>query len=608
MALGIDTIKEIHLVVFIHGLWGNPSHLQNFVNKFIEKRGNEIEVLNVKSVTSAYTYDGVDVCGERIALEIVKKLASFKKQYDKIKKITKISFIGYSLGGLMARYAIGILYKNGIFDEITPMSFNTFATPHIGIKRSDDKYLTKVINWTTSNLMSNSGEQLQYIDNFKNMNEPLLYILSNPDKIFYKALTKFKKLILFANGINDNSVPYWTAAITEVNPFEMIDELNLYRNQKCEDIIDMISLQNNNNNENNNDNNNENDNENNNNNNNKNKKNNKKNKNKNRCSVSSIPPSPSSISNNSNNSSISPISSRYSSSQSLSLSQSNSNNSNKNNNSHQLSSNSNSNSNSVTILPLSSSKDNDSTSLDSYEATTHDSSFKKQLPRYLLFVVATPFLVSFGVPIIFGTLATQGMISRIRISKNSKNRNPDNDDDDDGDDNSDNDENNENGDVDDDNYVNLEFDNYDDVSDVNMENRIKINEDDGNIVNGINDRTGDEDNNNKFMNKITNVENEIIEGTINQIYLPKLPKSSNNSNNNNSRIRLSNFVTSPNFRPVNISEMQKKSLRNLNTLNWHKHSLLIDSVHPHAAIICRNRLYQGGHELINYFIEEIFEV
>ncbi|CAG8548870.1 8288_t:CDS:10 [Diversispora eburnea] len=345
-------------------------HLQNFVNKFIEKHGNETEVLNVKSVTSAYTYDGVDVCGERIALEIVKKLASFKKQHDNTKKITKISFIGYSLGGLMARYAIGILYKNGIFNEITPM-------------RSDDRYLTKVINWTTSNLMSNSGEQLQYIDNFKNMNEPLLYILSNPNKIFYKALTKFKKLVLFANGI---------------------------------DIIDMISLQNNNDDD-----------------------------------------------------------------------------------------------------------DNDSISLDSYEATKHDSSFKKQLPRYLLFAAATPFLVSFGVPIIF------------------------------------------------------EFDNYDDFSYVNVKNRIKINdENDGNIVNGTNNGISDGDNNknNKFMNKITNVENEIIEV----------------------------------FRPVNISERQKESLHNLNTLNWNKHSLLIDSVHPHAAIICRNRLYQGGHELINYFLEKIFEV
>lgn len=36
------------------------------------------------------------------------------------KKVKKISFIGYSLGGLIVRYAIGLLGKKGLFDTIEP--------------------------------------------------------------------------------------------------------------------------------------------------------------------------------------------------------------------------------------------------------------------------------------------------------------------------------------------------------------------------------------------------------------------------------------------------------------------------------------------------------
>lgn len=36
------------------------------------------------------------------------------------RKVEKISMIGYSLGGLILRYAIGILGKRGIFDQAKP--------------------------------------------------------------------------------------------------------------------------------------------------------------------------------------------------------------------------------------------------------------------------------------------------------------------------------------------------------------------------------------------------------------------------------------------------------------------------------------------------------
>lgn len=38
--------------------------------------------------------------------------------------IKKISVIGYSLGGLIARFAIGLLYSRGVFETIQPVVGN----------------------------------------------------------------------------------------------------------------------------------------------------------------------------------------------------------------------------------------------------------------------------------------------------------------------------------------------------------------------------------------------------------------------------------------------------------------------------------------------------
>jgi hypothetical protein len=43
-----------------------------------------------------------------------------------------ISFSGHSMGGLVARYAIGELYAKKFFDDIKPVNLATFATPHLG--------------------------------------------------------------------------------------------------------------------------------------------------------------------------------------------------------------------------------------------------------------------------------------------------------------------------------------------------------------------------------------------------------------------------------------------------------------------------------------------
>nr|CAG8550245.1 9240_t:CDS:2 [Entrophospora candida] len=133
-------------------LWGNTGHLKYFVEEFKKRHG---ENLNSECNESGYTYDGIDVCGDRLVEEIKKEEKIIQENNNF--KITKFSIIGYSLGGFIARYAIGILYFQGFFNNIEPLHFATFATPHLGIRREDDGIWTKVFNWSSSILLSKTG-------------------------------------------------------------------------------------------------------------------------------------------------------------------------------------------------------------------------------------------------------------------------------------------------------------------------------------------------------------------------------------------------------------------------------------------------------------------
>jgi predicted esterase len=100
-------------------LWGNPEHLK-YVSTSLRERFPEerLAILVAKRNAGSFTYDGVDTGGERVANEVEQKLEELAKDgHD----ITKISFIGYSLGGLVARFAIGLLYSRGVFEEVQPV-------------------------------------------------------------------------------------------------------------------------------------------------------------------------------------------------------------------------------------------------------------------------------------------------------------------------------------------------------------------------------------------------------------------------------------------------------------------------------------------------------
>ncbi|OCL04010.1 DUF676-domain-containing protein, partial [Glonium stellatum] len=166
-----------HLCVLVHGLWGNPQHLDYLATSLRQRYSDDkLHILVAKSNSGNFTYDGIELGGERVTNEIEETLEELARSG---REITKLSVIGYSLGGLVARYAIGLLYHKGWFEKLEPINFTTFATPHLGVRSPLLGLHNHIWNVVGARLLSTSGRQLFTIDRFRATNRPLLAILAD---------------------------------------------------------------------------------------------------------------------------------------------------------------------------------------------------------------------------------------------------------------------------------------------------------------------------------------------------------------------------------------------------------------------------------------------
>lgn len=185
---------------------------------------DRLHLLVVKGNSGSFTYDGIELGAERVTKEIEDTLEDLERIGKKIKKL---SVVGYSLGGLVARYVIGLLYSNDWFSKLEPVNFTTFATPHLGVRTPYLGVHNQVWNLLGSRTLSVSGQQLFTVDVFRNNKQPLLSLLADPSSIFIKALAAFKNRVLYANIINDRSAPYYTTCITPTDPFANLEAINI---------------------------------------------------------------------------------------------------------------------------------------------------------------------------------------------------------------------------------------------------------------------------------------------------------------------------------------------------------------------------------------------
>ncbi|KAF8473181.1 putative serine esterase-domain-containing protein [Kalaharituber pfeilii] len=156
-------------------------------------------------------------------------------------KITSISFIGHSLGGLVQTYAIAFIHAHhpNFFKEAKPINFVALATPFLGLSNENPAYVRFALDfglvgrtgqdlgltWRAPNMAASAFNVLanhapfgnSARDNSTNNGDksnsvkPLLRIL--PTGPAHEAFKLFRNRTVYANVVNDGIVPLRTSCL-----------------------------------------------------------------------------------------------------------------------------------------------------------------------------------------------------------------------------------------------------------------------------------------------------------------------------------------------------------------------------------------------------------
>ncbi|KAI3704948.1 hypothetical protein L1987_75178 [Smallanthus sonchifolius] len=220
-----DVSSSDHLIVMVNGILGSSTDWKFAAELFVKTIPDKVFVHRSERNAATQTLDGVDVMGERLSQEVLEVI----KQKPNLRKI---SFVAHSVGGLVARYAIGRLYRppeEGLTVEestatiggLVPMNFITVATPHLGSRGNKqvpflfgvsafEKAAVLVIHW----IFRRTGRHLFLTDNDEGK-PPLLKRMLHDygDCHFMSALRSFHRRVAYSNVGCDHIVGWRTSSI-----------------------------------------------------------------------------------------------------------------------------------------------------------------------------------------------------------------------------------------------------------------------------------------------------------------------------------------------------------------------------------------------------------
>ena len=121
--------EGVHLFVMVHGFQGNHNDLRGMRNQIALQHPKSLFLLSTSNEEK--TEDAISDMGERLAKEVKK----FVIEFGPGASLGKLSFVGFSLGGLIARAAFPHL-------EHLATKFYTFislSSPHLGYMYNSNK-------------------------------------------------------------------------------------------------------------------------------------------------------------------------------------------------------------------------------------------------------------------------------------------------------------------------------------------------------------------------------------------------------------------------------------------------------------------------------------
>ncbi|KAI7750187.1 hypothetical protein M8C21_026284 [Ambrosia artemisiifolia] len=267
MESDVSDKRQTHLVVMVNGLIGSAKNWRFAAKQFLKKYPQDLIVHCSKSNSALATLDGVDVMGTRLADEVISVIQRYPN-------LDKISFIGHSLGGLIARYAVAKLYtqdcanqlyqgngnyrseeksitqvnlcsdhvSNGKIGGLEPINFITIASPHLGSRGHRQVPMfcgirsLERLGYHTSGVLKRTGRHV-YLKDKLNGQPPLLVQMANDteDLKFISALKSFKRRVVYANVLSDHLVGWSTSSIRSRS--ELPKRKNLVRSGRYPHIL-----------------------------------------------------------------------------------------------------------------------------------------------------------------------------------------------------------------------------------------------------------------------------------------------------------------------------------------------------------------------------------
>ncbi|KDO52570.1 hypothetical protein CISIN_1g021672mg [Citrus sinensis] len=229
-----DSSSADHLVVMVHGILGSSSSDWKFgAKQFVKRLPDKVFVHCSERNMSKLTLDGVDVMGERLAQEVLEVI-------ERKRNLRKISFVAHSVGGLVARYAIGKLYRppkiengeessadtssensRGTMAGLEAINFITVATPHLGSRGNKQvpflfgvTAFEKAANFVIHLIFRRTGRHLFLNDNDEGRPPLLRRMVEDEDEnYFMSALCAFKRRVAYSNACYDHIVGWRTSSI-----------------------------------------------------------------------------------------------------------------------------------------------------------------------------------------------------------------------------------------------------------------------------------------------------------------------------------------------------------------------------------------------------------
>ncbi|XP_039137025.1 lipid droplet phospholipase 1-like isoform X2 [Dioscorea cayenensis subsp. rotundata] len=252
--------KPNHLVVTVNGIIGSARDWRYAAKHFVKRYPEDVLVHCSECNCAKLTLDGIDVMGERLAMEVLSVV-------ERRPELQKISFVGHSLGGLITRYAIGLLFKPSVqrssseeteamesmsecleqdakakIAGLEPMNFITFATPHLGSRWHKQIPILcgspalERMSYKISSIAGKTGNHL-FLKDKKDGKPPLLLqmVTDNRGIPFMSALQSFKRRVAYSNVCSDFIVGWRTSCIRFQH--ELPKRENFTKNEKYKHVV-----------------------------------------------------------------------------------------------------------------------------------------------------------------------------------------------------------------------------------------------------------------------------------------------------------------------------------------------------------------------------------